>query len=168
MNMRITYCILGAVAAACGALFSTASPVKGIVKRFLPKLPKLAPIEPRQVINCTDLAADFDESCWATLGLSDYLIDPITGCNVTTRRCSNLNDGTDSDGSNCCKDDQTWSTCFLHLAHGVAGSDCSEINAQMCSWDPSMQVAPIIAPKVRYVMRNIYGKPLFINNHTVY
>ena len=155
MNMRIRYYTLGAVAAAWGAYFSTASPVRGLVHRFIPRA---APLEPRQVVNCTDIHADFDESCWATLGLSDYLLDPITGWNVTTRVCSTTDDGTDSDGSDCCKPDQPWSTCYLHLAHGVAGSDCSEINAQMCSWDPTLAVAPIIAPQVRYVMRNIYGK----------
>ena len=104
------------------------------------------------------MSADFDESCWATLGLSDYLLDPVTGWNVTTRRCSLVEDDTDSDGSDCCKIGEPWSKCFLHLAHGVAGSDCSEINAQMCSWDPTLAVDPSIAPQVRYVMRNIYGE----------
>lgn len=155
MNMRISYYTLGAIAAACGAFVSTASPVRGLIDAFLPRT---APVEPRATFNCTDLHADFDETCWAYLGLSDYLLDPVTGWNKTTRICSTVEDGTDSDGSDCCKPDQPWSTCYLHLAHGVAGSDCSEINAQMCSWDPTMAVAPSIAPQVRYVMRNIYGR----------
>ncbi|KAL8785995.1 MAG: hypothetical protein Q9195_008406 [Heterodermia aff. obscurata] len=151
--MRLRYYTLGAAAAAWGAYFSTASPVRGLIDILIPKA---VPLESRQVVNCTDIHADFDESCWATLGLSDYLLDPITGWNATTRICSTTDDGTDSDGSDCCKPDQPWSTCFLHLAHGVAGSDCSEINAQMCSWDPTLAVAAVIAPQVRYVMRNIY------------
>ena len=155
MIMRRSYYTLGAILATCGALFSTASPVRGLIDLFRPKA---APIEPRALVNCTDMSADFDESCWATLGLSDYLLDPVTGWNATTRRCSTVEDGTDSDGSDCCKTDQPWTTCYLHLAHGVAGSDCSEINAQMCTWDPTLAVDPRIAPQVRYVMRNIYGR----------
>lgn len=156
--MRISSLSLGAVISACGALFCSASPVKGLMDLLIPKdiLPK-PPVEPRQLIDCKDMAAEFDESCWATLGLSDYLLDPVTGWAATTRTCSTVADGTDSDGSDCCKGDEPWSKCFLRLAHGVAGSDCSEINAQVCTWDSTLAVAPIIAPHVRYVMRNIYG-----------
>ena len=156
--MRRSYYTLGAALAANGALFTTASPVQGLLDLLTPKAdPVESPIEPRQLVNCDDLSADFDESCWATLGLSDYLLDPVTGWNVTTRRCSTVDDGLDNDGSDCCKIDEPWAKCFLHLAHGWAGMDCSEINAQMCTWDPKMAVHPSIAPKVRYVMRNIFG-----------
>ena len=110
-------------------------------------------LQRRQTVNCTDLNADFDSSCWATLGLSDYLIYPQTGWMFTTPSCSE-----DSSDTNCCKPDEPWSTCYLHLAHGVAGSDCSEINPQSCTWDPSLDVNPSIAAQVRYVMRNIYSR----------
>ena len=109
----------------------------------------------RQAVNCTDLSADFDSSCWATLGLSDYLIYPQTGWMFTTPSCTE-----DSSGANCCKPDEPWSTCYLHLAHGVAGDDCSEINPQFCTWDASLDVDPSIAAQVRYVMRNIYSGSL--------
>ena len=156
--MRILYLSLGAVIAACGTSFCSASPVQGPIDLLTPiAAPLKPPIEPRQLVDCRDMAAEFDESCWATLGLSDYLLDPLTGWNATTRTCSTLDDGTDSDGSDCCEGDEPWSKCFLRLAHGVAGSDCSEINAQLCTWDSTLAVAPSIAPQVRYVMRNIYG-----------
>ena len=156
--MRLSYLTLSAVITACGAFFCSASPVQGLIDLLTPvaAAPKSL-VETRQLIDCRDMAAEFDESCWATLGLSDYLLDPVTGWNVTTRRCSMVDDGTDSDGSDCCKGDEAWSKCFLRLAHGVAGSDCSEINAQVCTWDSTLAVAPSIAPQVRYVMRNIYS-----------
>ena len=112
-------------------------------------------LQRRQTVNCTDLKADFDSSCWVTLGLSDYLIHPQTGWTFTTPSCTE-----NSSGANCCKPDEPWSTCYLHLAHGVAGDDCSEINPQSCTWDASLDVDPSIAAQVRYVMRNIYSKPL--------
>ena len=70
----------------------------------------------------------------------------------TTPNCTE-----DSSGANCCKPDEPWSTCYLHLAHGVSGDDCSEINPQSCTWDATLDVDPKIAAQVRYVMRNIYS-----------
>ncbi|KAG7005643.1 hypothetical protein G7Y79_00018g044500 [Physcia stellaris] len=109
-------------------------------------------LQNRYTVDCTDLAADFDYTCWATLGLSDYLISPETGWMYTTPNCTE-----DSSGANCCKPDEPWSTCYLHLAHGVAGDDCSEINPQSCTYDATLDVDPKIAAQVRYVMRNIYS-----------
>ena len=116
-------------------------------------------LQHRQTVNCTDLKADFDASCWMTLGLSDYLEYPETGWMYTTPKCSE-----GQSGANCCMPDVPWTTCYLHLAHGVSGADCSEINPQACSWDPTLDVDPSIAPQVRYVMRNIYSKHVHIQD----
>lgn len=149
---------LYAVAATCGILsIVVASPIQGVLDMFRhPSSSKS--LDERQLFNCTDPAADFSEYCWAQLGLSDYLLNPDTGWFATTRKCSTTNDGSKAYGSNCCKPDQTWSTCYLHLAHGFAGAECSTINSGSCTYDPTLAVDPSIAPKVRYVMRNIYGK----------
>lgn len=109
-------------------------------------------LEERQIVNCTDPRADFFEECWGYLNLTAWL----QNWNQTTRICSNVPDGTDSDGSDCCSADEPWTTCFLHLAHGVAGADCSEINAQPCSWNVDFMRTLTISPEVYYVMRNIY------------
>lgn len=109
-------------------------------------------VQTRQVVNCTDLEANFDSSCWTTLGLSRYLEYPETGWIFTTPKCTE-----DQGGANCCKPDQPWSTCYLRLAHGYPGQDCSEINSQACTWDATLAVDPRIAAEVRYVIRNIYS-----------
>ena len=158
-NMRLvpaTY----ATAILCGVLsIVVASPIRNFLNHFrrISSPPIFEDFDRRDSINCTDLGADFFEECWTLLGLTDYLQDPVTGWNVTTPVCSNTEDGTDQDGSNCCKEGVPWSTCYLHLAHGFAGDDCSTINTGSCSYDATMAVDPSIAPKVRYVMRNIYG-----------
>jgi len=150
--------ILYAIAAICGVLrIVAASPIQGLLDMFRHASSSKA-LDERQLYNCTDPAADFSEFCWTQLGLSDYLTHPETGWLATTRKCSTSNDGSNSDGSNCCKQEQTWSTCFLHLAHGFAGAECDTINSGSCAYDPTLAVDPSIAPKVRYVVKNIYGK----------
>ena len=59
---------------------------------------------PRKQINCTDIDADLDQSCWATLNLTNWLNDwspPMCG-------------GRDQ-GVNCCDTVEEWSSCFLKL-----------------------------------------------------
>lgn len=57
----------------------------------------------RDTINCTDLTADFDSSCWYRLGLSDYLVHPTTGWIYTFPTCTE--NGT---GADCCKPGVAW------------------------------------------------------------
>lgn len=106
----------------------------------------------RQVVNCTDLKASFDSSCWNTLDLEGYLDDPDIGWNRTTATCIG-----DEDDATCCLSTEPWTTCYLRLAHGFPGTDCSEINAQDCSYDSSLAVNPRIAPYVAYTTKTIYG-----------
>ena len=109
-------------------------------------------VDTRQVVNCTDLKASFDSSCWETLNLEGYLNDPETGWNRTAAICAG-----DEDDAACCLPTEPWTTCYLRLAHGFPGTDCSEINAQDCSYNPSLAVDPRIAPYVAYTMKTIYG-----------
>ena len=123
----------------------SASPVEN------PNYPRAADF----VVNCTNVEAIFDSSCWDALHIPEYL----TNWNKTTPICAADNDGTDQDGSTCCVPGEPWSTCFLRLAHGVAGADCSSVIAQTCSWDPTLSpdLPPSVVPQVRYVTRNIYA-----------
>ncbi len=120
----------------------------------------LGRLEERDTYNCTDLRAAFDFRCWNELGLSGYLMDPNMGWNHTVRICNEVQSAEDNDGSNCCKVGEPWTTCFLRLAHGTPGQDCSQINSQFCSYqsglDPYMDDS--IKPQVQYVMKNIYGE----------
>lgn len=103
----------------------------------------------RATYNCTDLRADPSTLCWTELGLSDYIAD----WNRTTPTCKAT--GND-DGANCCTSDEPWTTCFLRLAYGTAGTDCSTINIQAChlaQLSPNLKSS--IAPKAAYVVRNI-------------
>ena len=137
------------------------SPISALLDSIRPapaSLPEPLALEERQVVNCTDPRADFFEECWGELNLTAWL----QNWNQTTRICGTIDNGTDNDGSDCCMADQAWTTCFLHLAHGVAGADCSEINAQPCSWNPDFMRTLSISPEAYYVMRNIYGMPFGI------
>ena len=107
----------------------------------------------RQSVDCNDLAGVLDGSCWATLGLSDYL----TQWNQSIPVCQGSERG--SDGSACCISGEAWSTCFLRLGHGYSGADCSEINAQKCSYDATLSktLDQSIQAQVHYVLATIYG-----------
>ncbi len=117
-------------------------------------------LDKRYTYDCTDLKASFDSRCWAELDLTGYLTDPVTGWNHTARRCDTVQGAQNDDGADCCKPGEVWTTCFIRLAQGAPGQDCSQINAQFCSYqstlDPNMD--PAKKPKAHYVMKNIYGK----------
>ena len=101
-----------------------------------------------QSVNCSDLSEPFDESCWETLDLPGYLHN----WNQTVAICT-------KNETACCMPTEPWSTCFLRLAYGRPGSDCSEINTQFCSYDSTLKngLDPDTAPRVQYVVKNIYG-----------
>lgn len=65
-------------------------------------------------------------------------------------------------GIDCCEPDEAWSTCFIRLARGLSGADCSSINAQKCTWDQEVsgELDPSIRAHVCYVLKNIFD----INN----
>lgn len=109
----------------------------------------------RQTIDCTDLSAPFHESCWATLDLENWLNNATTGWNETTKVCQGTGPG--EDGSACCGPTEPWTTCFLRLAHGFPGDDCTVLNTGFCSYDRSLAVNAAIAPEVAYIVNNIYG-----------
>lgn len=117
-------------------------------------------LDKRNTYNCTDLAADWDSRCWAQLDLTAYLTDPVTGWNITTRTCSVEESAVNNDGADCCKVGEAWTTCFLRLGHGAPGQDCSEINAQTCTYQSTLaaNLPDAVKPKVQYMMKNIYGE----------
>ncbi len=117
-------------------------------------------LDKRYTYDCTDLKAAFDSRCWAELDLTAYLTDPVTGWNQTVRRCNTADTAQNDDGADCCKPNEAWTTCFLRLGHGSPGQDCSQINAQFCSYQSTLDpnIAPALQPKVQYMMKNIYCK----------
>lgn len=110
--------------------------------------------EKRDTYNCTDLEAAFDSTCWLELNLTTYLFQ----WNATTRVCSDVQSPEDNDGSNCCMPNEPWTTCYLRLAHGAPGQDCSQINPQACTYSSTLNpyMDPSIKPMVQYIMKNIY------------
>lgn len=111
-------------------------------------------------VNCTDIHAVYDQSCWGQLNLSDWLIN----WNQTVPICGVR--GTVTDNSKCCIPDapgttqlgEPWSTCFLRLATATSGLDCSQISSRYCSLDVPVQVDASIEPQVHYVVKNLVSK----------
>ena len=112
-------------------------------------------LEARKAVDCNSLDAKFDQSCWGTLGVSDFLHRWIDD-----HKCK---DGVISTrevvSSGCCDNEDPWSSCFLRLEKGERGYDCTNINPQLCSWDAQQldKTGPDAA-RISYVLRGIYSK----------
>ena len=103
-------------------------------------------------VNCTAIDNVFDQSCWGTLNLTEYL----THWNQTVKRCRPL---AGDDGADCCVIDEPWTTCFLRLGHHASVSlDCTTITSSGCIYNGFMDVDVSIRPQVHYIMKNIYCK----------
>ena len=108
---------------------------------------RTANLQNRDTHNCTNLYAEANTLCWDELDISDYL----ASWNRTTPTCE-----TSSGGSDCCRASEPWTTCFLRLAYGTPGADCTQLDPQRCiSNQLSTHLDSSIAPKVGYVVRNI-------------
>lgn len=108
---------------------------------------------------CGNPAAVFVSSCWTTLGVSNYLRDPVTGWNHTIPVCS--------DSTKCCLLNEAWTTCYLRLGRGVAGEDCTTMDDSQCKWNGEISsfLDPSIYAQVRYVMKSIYGVHAFFASY---
>ena len=91
-------------------------------------------------LNCTDLSDTTGatySSCWDTLGMNQWMVS----WNYTAKPC---------------KPGEMWSTCFLRLAYGSGGYDCSRLGSLNCT-APQLG-GPITDAQVFYGAYNIYGK----------
>lgn len=89
--------------------------------------------------NCTDVSSSTGAtypSCWDTLGMTQWMFN----WNFTTTTC---------------QPGEIWSTCFLRLAYGSAGYDCSTLGSLNCS-APRLG-GPVTDAHVFYGAYNIYG-----------
>lgn len=120
--------------------FTTASPVNATSH--------IANLEIRQAANCTSLTSVANTACWDELDIPGYLAE----WNRTVPSCLM----TGGDGTGCCQPQEPWTTCFLRLAYGNPGSDCTTLNPQQCPLNQiSPGLDPSIASKAAYVVRNI-------------
>ena len=104
-------------------------------------------LETRQATDCNNTRSNASTTCWDELDIPSYIL----GWNLTTPTCAGGNDGHD-----CCQPEEAWSKCFLRLAYGKSGYDCTRIDSQSCSATQlSPSLGPSIASKVRYVVQNI-------------
>ena len=110
----------------------------------------------RQLVECNNPAADWDESCWGVLGLSDYLTRWI----AVTPKC-----GPTDSTSGCCESDEAWAKGFIRISRGDATMDCSVLNDQHCVNDGTLSktLDASIYDQVRYVQKNIYEINNFIS-----
>lgn len=90
--------------------------------------------------NCTDLSNSTGAtypSCWDSLGMNDWMFN----WSFTVKTCES---------------GEIWSTCFLRLAYGSAGYECSKLGSLNCS-APRFG-GPVTDARVFYGAYNIYGK----------
>ena len=114
---------------------------------------RMARFEARQATNCTNSTSAASTACWDELDIAGYLAE----WNRTVPNCQM----TGGDGTGCCHPQEPWTTCFLRLAYGNLGSDCTTLNLQQCSLNEiSPGLDPSSASKAAYVVRNI----VVINN----
>ena len=111
----------------------------------------------RQTSSCTDLNSAFDQSCYRSLNLGDFLTNPESGWNATRGRTCVPGDN----ASYCCRTtDISWSACFVRQAIDLAGRpSCNSTGAATCptsSFDIVPEVAAGNQRKYQYVLRNIY------------
>lgn len=102
-----------------------------------------------RAVNCNDTGSIYVSSCLETLGLTDWL----SGWQAPA--C-----GPEDDGANCCEANDNWSTCFLRLAKGEDGFNCTEINNGFCAFDPKLSstLNAEIVRMVHYVVKNIFSQ----------
>lgn len=89
--------------------------------------------------NCTDLSNSTGAvypSCWDILGMDEWMFE----WNSATMTC---------------KGEEIWSTCFLRLAYGSAGYDCSTLGNLKCV-APQLG-GPVTDARVFYGAFSIYG-----------
>lgn len=135
--------LLATVAASAYLHLTAASPLNSD--------PSIANLDTRATYNCSDLRAEPSTVCWDQLDIADYL----AGWNKTTPICQ-ATGAAQNDGSGCCAPNEPWTTCYLRLAYGSAGTDCTTLNTGSCvlrQLSPSLD--PSVAPKAGYVVRNI-------------
>ena len=111
-------------------------------------------------VNCTDVSpsAGYNSSCWDQLNVPSYL----TEWQATTPTCM----ASSTSNNVCCKVTEYWANCFLRLATGVTGGDCSVVGGPSCNYsaeiNPSLRSSPT-APQIRYVVREIIAINAFFD-----
>ena len=106
-------------------------------------------LETRQAADCNNTRSDASTTCWDELDIPGYILS----WNLTTPTCTGDDDG---DGHDCCQPEEAWSKCFLRLAYGHQGVDCTRLISQSCILDQlSPSLDPSIVSRVRYVVQNI-------------
>lgn len=116
---------------------------------FLPSLEEdrtARPLRIRQELNesCIDLTAPLTQECYQEMEISQYLISwPLT---------------------NLCDIGELWSTCFIRLATGKSGVDCTTLDSTLCNLQGlDLVVDPSIKPVVRYVIATIQNVQWFFS-----
>lgn len=93
--------------------------------------------------NCTDLSGITGAtypSCWNSLGMFEWMMK----WNSSTTAC---------------KPEEIWSSCFLRLAYGSDGYDCSTLGSLNCT-APRLG-GPVTDPRIFYGAYNIYAINLY-------
>lgn len=110
-----------------------------------------SPRQPNSVVECDILTTGLSPSCWDALNMNAWFREWLasTSPNAT------------SGAAVRCRDQESWSVCFLRLSLGVTGRDCSTINTSgKNSTCPMPKLGdPPHSPQLFYGVWNIYGPP---------
>lgn len=108
---------------------------------------------------CQEVPSVIDPSCWITLKVAEHL----TNWKKTTPRCKE-----NGNGVGCCISTESFSTCYLRLALGVAGYECDTLNDNFCSSSilkPSGEQNPLLRAQQGYVIACIYEIRSFLQSY---
>jgi len=94
------------------------------------------------VQECADVSKEMHPSCWDTLDMDEWMLN----WNKTTKTCQR---------------DEIWSSCFLRLAFGETGVDCSMLGSLNCT-APELGQTPKEAHAF-YGAYNIWGMEAFLS-----
>ena len=117
-----------------------APPTSAGSQHVAPIVPATATAANSSSPNCTDLSATtgvLNWTCWDTLGMNQYMFN----WNYTAEAC---------------KSGELWSTCFLRVAYGSDGYDCSRLGSLNCT-APRLG-GPVKDAQIFYGAQNIYGE----------
>lgn len=118
---------------------------------------ELFPRQEPSLASCSDPNSVSGARCWSIADVPSYLNNDTTGWIRTTPQCDDL--------TRCCSPSEAWSTCFLRLASGQPGQDCTTLRGP-CTVRPfDKYLHPGIVAQVKATVTSIYGVQAFFLNY---
>ena len=108
-------------------------------------------------VDARSAAAPLNQTCWSSL----HCLGSLKQWSADTQTCGqNYGQSGYSNASLCCLSSEPWSTCFLRMAKGSAGSSCFEIDSykyEAAGLSDTLAQGQIAQATQHYLVYNIYG-----------